>query len=250
MAEHRDEALEESMATLRRAVDLARTLRSQAGLRTRQPLRQLWVALPGGRKFDQELIDLFRDETNVKQVHVIGDESELVERRIRPLLPKIGKRLGGKTQEVLAAARNNDVEYLPGGGARLAGVELAADEVEIIATPRAGTAVAHDNGLVVVIDTELDDELRAEGDAREISRAVQDLRKQVGLELDDLIDLWVVGADGVTAPIRPYLGEVARDTLAASLGHTNVPAGASSTTLEIGGGTVTIALQRSEATNG
>ena len=68
----------------------------------------------------------------------------------------------------MAAARANEVEYLPDGGVRLAGVELAADEVEILATPRPGTAVAHDNGLVVVIDTELDDELRAEGDAREL----------------------------------------------------------------------------------
>ena len=80
---------------------------------------------------------------------------------------------------------SNEVEYLPDGGVRLAGVDLAADEVEILATPRAGTAVAHDKGLVVVIDTELDDELRAEGDARELTRAVQDLRKQAGLELDE-----------------------------------------------------------------
>ena len=50
---------------------------------------------------------------------------------------------------MLAAARNNEVEYLPGGGVRLAGVELAADEVEILATPRPGTAVAHDKGLVM-----------------------------------------------------------------------------------------------------
>ncbi len=44
---------------------------------------------------------------------------------------------------------------------------------------------------MVVIDTEIDDELRAEGDARELTRAIQDLRKQVGLELDELIDLWI-----------------------------------------------------------
>ena len=71
----------------------------------------------------------------------------------------------------------------------LAGVTLAPDEVEIQATPRPGTAVAEDDGLVVVLDTELTPELRAEGDAREIARAVQDLRREAGLELDDRIEL-------------------------------------------------------------
>ena len=77
---------------------------------------------------------------------------------------------------------------------------LAADEVEIQATPRPGTAVADDDGLVVVLDTELTPELRAEGDARELQRAIQDLRKEAGLELDDRIDLWV---DGLSPDGRP-----------------------------------------------
>ena len=49
---------------------------------------------------------------------------------------------------------------------------------EIQATPRPGTAVAADDGIVMVIDTDLTDDLRAEGDARELTRALQDLRRQ------------------------------------------------------------------------
>ncbi len=248
-AADRDEALEAAMDTVLRAVELARTLRGQANLRLRQPLRTMWLAVPGGRlaptrpSDEQALLELLADETNVKQVVVIGDESDLVERRIRPLLPRIGKRLGGRTQDVLAAARSNEVEYLADGAVRLAGVELAADEVEIIATPRPGTAVAHDHGLVVVIDTELDDELRAEGDARELSRAVQDLRKQAGMELDETVGLWLTGAPELIEPLRPYLARLADDTLS-ELSDNAPPADAQSANVELGAGSVELTISR------
>ena len=127
----------------------------------------------------------------MRDVELIADGSELVERRVKPLLPKIGKRLGAAIPAVMAAAREGAVEIADDGSVTLAGVTLAPDEVEIQATPRPGTAVAEDDGLVVVLDTELTPELRAEGDARELARAVQDLRREAGLELDDRIELWI-----------------------------------------------------------
>jgi isoleucyl-tRNA synthetase len=250
MRAHSDEALEASMATLRRAVELTRTLRGQAGLRLRQPLREMWLALPTGRLApdrpgdEAALLELLADETNVKKVTVIGDESELVERRVKPLLPKIGKRLGERIPAVMAAARSNEVEYLASGGVKLAGVELAADEVEILATPRAGTAVAHDEGLVVVIDTEIDDALRAEGDARELIRAVQDLRKQIGLELDDTIDLWVSGPADAMLAIEPHLGRVAEDTLASAVHREVGPADAPSVAQQVTAGELVLTIRR------
>ncbi len=245
-----DESLEASMATLRRAVELTRTLRGQAELRLRQPLRQMWLAIPGGRlapndaQDEADLLELLADETNVKKVVLIGDESDLVERRVKPLLPRIGKRLGTQIPGVMAAARANEVEYLASGGVRLAGVELAPDDVEILATPRPGTAVAHDEGLVVVIDTEIDDTLRAEGDARELARAVQDLRKQTGLELDDAIDLWLTAPATVMAAIEPYLAKLGDDTLAAQIHRDPPPADAPTTTQQVSTGEVGLAIRR------
>src|SRR4029079_3643567 len=130
------------------------------------------------------LIRLIRDEVNVRAVELIGDESELVERRAKPLLPKIGKTRGAAIPAIMAAARENAVEYHPDGSVTLGGVTLGADEVEILATPRPGRAVAHGGGIVVVADTEIAPGLRAEGDARELQRAIQDLRKEAGLALD------------------------------------------------------------------
>jgi isoleucyl-tRNA synthetase len=209
-----DRSLQVSMEVVMRAVDLARTLRSQAGIKTRQPLLRMWLAMPGpDRLVDQEaLLELLTDEVNVKSIELIGDESELVDRRVKPLLPKIGKKLGPAIPAVMTAAREGNFEIHPDGSVTLGGVTLAADEVEIQATPRPGTAVAHDEGLVVVIDTELTPELRIEGDARELQRAIQDARKDAGVDLDDEVAIRVELAAGAVQKLQPYVGSVEVET--------------------------------------
>jgi isoleucyl-tRNA synthetase len=242
LAAHRDTSLEATMAIAQRAVDLARTLRSSARLKTRQPLATAWIAVPDrGLAVDAELLAIVADEINVKDVQVITDESDLVERRVKPLLPKIGKRLGSAIPAVMAAARDGNVTFEADGSVTLGGVTLAPDEVEIQATPRPGTAVAHDDGLVVVIDTELTPALRAEGDARDIQRAIQDLRRDAGLDLDERVDLWVEGAD---ASVEAQLPDVAADTLG-DLGNGPIPADPTARgTVEVTSGEVRIALRR------
>ena len=244
LAGFRDVALEGAMATAQRAVELVRTLRAQAGIRTRQPLARLWIALPGGDRPELDaLLELVAEEVNVHEVVRIDDESALVERRVKPLLPKIGRKLGSAIPAVMAAARDGRFEILADGSVALGGVVLAPDEVEILAAPRPGTAVAHDDGLVVVIDTELTDALRAEGDARELQRAVQDLRRDAGLELDDRIDL-VVALPEPAAGVRPHLPAVAADTLADAVAEGPLPDGWAHATVALGGAEAGIALRR------
>jgi len=244
LAPLRDAALEAATARALRAVELVRILRSQAGLKTRQPLARLWIALPGAAHPDLDaLLHVIAEEVNVKELIRIGDESELVERRIKPLLPKIGRKLGAAIPAVMAAARDGVFELRADGSVALAGVVLAPDEVEILALPRPGTAVAHDEGLVVVIDTELTDALRAEGDARELQRAVQDLRRDSGLELDDRIDLVAdLGVDALR--IAPYLETVAAETLADTITSGAPPAGWPQASVRFTGGEARIALRR------
>jgi isoleucyl-tRNA synthetase len=241
LAPFRDERLEAAMDIARRAVDLARTLRGSASLRVRQPLARLWLALPGGDLHELDaLVALIADEVNVKSVELIGDESALVERRVKVLLPKVGRRLGSAIPAVLAAARDGAVEIRPDGSVALAGVVLASDEVEILATPKPGTAVAHDDGLVVVIDTALTPALRAEGDARELQRAIQDLRKAAGLDLDEEVQLRV---DGLDPAVAAFLDAVAVDTLA-RLVPDLAGDGLVISTVDLGSGSARIALRR------
>jgi isoleucyl-tRNA synthetase len=241
LAADRDPALEASMATAQRAVDLARALRSANRLKTRQPLARAWVAAPGGDgALSHDLLDIVASEINVKEVEPISDGSDLVGRRVKVLLPKVGKRLGPAIPAVMAAARDGTATFHDDGSVTLAGETLAADEVEIQATPRPGTAVAEDDGLVMVLDTALTDELRAEGDARELARAVQDLRREAGLELDDRIELWV---DGLPDAVAAHLPAVAADTLA-ELRAGDPLADALRATVSLDTGPVTISLRR------
>ena len=236
----RDEGLETAMGVARRTVDLARTLRGNAGLKGRQPLARLWVALPGGDLHELEaLVALIAEEVNVRDVEVIGDDSALVDRRVKVLLPKVGKRLGPKIPTVMAAARNGAVDIRADGSVAIEGEVLAADEVEILATPRPGTVVAHDDGLLVVIDTELTPELRSEGDARELQRAIQDLRKEAGLALDDRVELHV---GGLSPPVAAHLAGVAAATLADLVD--TPPPGAATATVGLDAGSASIALRR------
>jgi isoleucyl-tRNA synthetase len=164
---------------------------------------------------------------------------------VKVLLPKVGKRLGSKIPEVMAAARDGRFEIHPDGSVTLAGVTVAADEVEIQASPKPGTAVAHDQGLVAVIDTQLTPELIAEGDARELQRAMQDLRKDAGLALDDRIDVWV---EGLPAAVEAHLGSVAIETLADAIVGGPPPDDDSAivrSTVELSSGSVQLAIRRS-----
>jgi isoleucyl-tRNA synthetase len=226
---------------VRGAVDLARTLRAQAGLRVRQPLARAWLAVPDrGLTLSDELRAVFAEEVNVRAVEVIADGSDLVERRVKPLLPRIGKRLGAAIPAVMAAARAGEVEFHADGSVTLAGQLLAADEVEIQATPRPGTAVLDRDGVVVVLDTELTPDLIAEGDARELARAVQDLRREAGLELDDRIELWLADLPDAVAP---FLAPVLADTLA-ELVQGDAPGDAQRATIGLHEGDLAIALRR------
>jgi len=163
-----------------------------------------------------ELEAQVREELNVKEVNLITDDSELLERTLYALLPVIGPRHGADVGRIMAAVRSGDWSLTDDGGAVAGGVTLAPDAFTLTARARPGHEIADEADTLVALDTAVDDELAAEGLAREVAHRFQNLRKAAGLEISDRIEI-VIGAPVEQADrLAPHRDWLAAETLATS----------------------------------
>ena len=185
-----DKALLEEVAELRRVVGLGHQARAGARLKLRQPLRRLVVE---GAPLAEGHADELREELRVKEVefgHV--DATEL---HVKPHLPVLGPKLGKELGAVRAALAAGEFEQLDGGGFRVLGHDLGADEVLVERSGKSGWAVASDDGVTVALDTTVDPELELEGRVYDLIHTLNSMRKEQGLELTDRIAVTLPAAD-------------------------------------------------------
>jgi isoleucyl-tRNA synthetase len=187
-------------------------------------LRRIRVRLPAGTTafatdpaVAAELEGHVREELNVKAVEPIADDSELVDRTLYPLLPVIGPRHGADVGRIMAAVKAGDWSLTDDGGAVAGGVALAADEFSLTARPRPGHEIADEGDVLVALDTRVDDELAAEGLAREVAHRIQNLRKAAGLEISDRIAVAVAAPAEAAARLAPHRDWLAGETLATTV---------------------------------
>jgi isoleucyl-tRNA synthetase len=170
------------IAEVRRVVELGRQARGDAGVKLRQPLRRLVVQGAGPA---QRQVGEIAEELRVKEVEF--GPVEAAELRVKPNLPLLGPKLGKELGPVRAALTAGDFEQLEGGGVRVNGHDLSADEVLVERGAREGWALAADDSLTVAVSTELDDELRLEGRVLDLIHHLNSMRKDAGLALTDRI---------------------------------------------------------------
>ncbi len=199
-----DAALEASMKTVMDVVVLGRAARNGANLKNRQPLAALYangVEDPG-----DTYSDIIRDELNVKSVRFVDDMSALSSYSFKPNLktvgPKYGKLLGqirGILQAedydgnaAMAELRANGKLHLElNGGA----ADLTEDDLLIEVKQKPGYFTVSENGVSVALDTNLTDELIAEGFVREVISKVQTMRKEADFVVTDHIRVSVCGSE-------------------------------------------------------
>lgn len=230
-----DRDLSRRMAVARELVELGRAARVEAKLRVRQPLREAIVVLADASLAADiaDLLPIVEEELNVKQVGFAEDVDRYVEYELRPNFKAIGPRLGRLVQELKGALANVDaaalrVELDARGACSVQvgddAVELSADEIEVRLTPKEGYAARSSRGMVLILDTEIDEALRREGQAREVVAAANSLRGERGLAYQARVRLRIGASDALGVALREHEAHVAAETLAVSIEYVAVDA--------------------------
>ncbi|MDE0966298.1 MAG: DUF5915 domain-containing protein, partial [Candidatus Latescibacteria bacterium] len=158
---------------------------------------------------------------------MVEDETDLSEVSYRPNFRVLGPRFGKQMKEVgqrIGELTQQEIEILKAGDKiAVAGGEIGIEDVEVQRREKEGVVVAIDNNLGVGLDVQLDDELVAEGVAREIVNRVQNMRKDAGLEVSDRIRIGVQGEAGLLEAIGQHREYIAAETLALELSAGALP---------------------------
>jgi isoleucyl-tRNA synthetase len=259
-----DRRLLDDVALAQRVVSLGRSARNKASVKVRQPLREIVVRVPN--RADEEAMRRIEpqvlEELNIKQIELTPEVGDLITYVIKPnfaqLGPKYGKRLGAVREalaaldpaEVAARVQADETVSLTVAG-ESEPVELLPSEVVVETREREGFAVAQEGGLVVALDTELDDDLLREGLARDLVRVINDMRKSAGFDVSDRITTYVtlegpedgdrMLAEGALQSFRDY---IAAETLTHSLVEGEAEDGAYRQDEKVGNATLHLAVKR------
>jgi isoleucyl-tRNA synthetase len=223
----RDPALEFKMAVVQRAVSMGRSLRSLHNIKVRQPLRavELVTGDPAEKPVLLEMMEIIREELNVKNVILRDNEEDLVEYEAKANFRVLGKELGRDMKaaaERIEALSQAEIQGILEGATLsldLGGrqVDITAEKLDIRRNEKARLRVLNEGTLTVALDTEVTEELAREGDVRDLVRGLQNLRKERGLAVTDRIRLSLYGPERLRLAWDAFADYVAAETLAAEV---------------------------------
>jgi isoleucyl-tRNA synthetase len=221
----RDEGLEAAMQVAREVSEAVRAMRAAADIKNRQPLRRVILVGEGEAVAATTVLDdLIAEEANVKAVERAASMEGFLERRVRPNMGALGPRYKGEANKAAEAIREADpvqlLEAVEGGGSfeLPGGWTVTLDDLMVDLVDRGEFRTSPVGDVTVVLEIELDEELLAEGLVREVVRRVQEMRKEMDLELEErvalTIDLDELGRDRLNRHLDHLKEEVRADTVA------------------------------------
>jgi isoleucyl-tRNA synthetase len=220
-----DERLDSAMDLTRRLVELGRAARSEAKVKTRQPLRRALVPTSVVARLDHDLLAEIAAEINVAEVDSFASAGDVVDYTAKANFRGLGKRFGAATPLVAQAIGEADParlarELAETGTAHIdfeGGVDLGPDDIIVSERPREGWSVVNEHGETIALDLTLTPDLVRAGLAREAVRLVQEARKSAGLDVSDRIMLTWSAEGDVADALREHADLLARETLAVNV---------------------------------
>ena len=244
-----DADLEAHMDEVLRVVTVGRACRNAASVKTRQPIGDMFV------KADFTLPDYFcdiiREELNVKRVTFSDDVRAYTTYTFKPQLrtvgPKYGKYLGGIRTALATLDGNAAMDELNEKGVLTLSIDganilLEREDLLIEMTKQAGYESIADNGVTVVLDTNLTEDLIEEGFVNELVSKLQNMRKDSGFEVTDRITLGIAGNDKIAAILAKHEAEICRQVLCEGVTYGMVSESAKQWSLN--GEKVTLSVER------
>lgn len=218
-----DSDLEIRMGMAQKITSMVLALRRKVNIKVRQPLQTIMIpAVDDEQKNHIEAVkDLIKNEVNVKELRFVEGSGVLV-KKVKCNFRTMGKKFG-KLMKGIAAAMGNlsqeEISQLQTTGSYELEVEgqkavVEATDVEIISEDIPGWLVSNEGNLTVALDVELTDELLNEGMARELINRIQNIRKEIGLEITDRINVTLSPDSKVEAALAGFADYIKAQVLA------------------------------------
>ena len=231
-----DEELMEDMDLAMKVCSLAHSARNKTRIKLRQPMKEVKVVAEKKMLERLErLRDLIKDELNVKMLNFTTQEKELVDHKIVPLLPILGKKYGSLLPELRKAIVGLDansvlqmLEEHQGLRVKVDNkvITLLPEEFEVRAKPKEGYKVVGEEDITVGVYTKITNDLKKEGLAREIVRRIQNQRKEARFAIADHIKVYYEAGPSLTEVFKTHENYIASETLATSITQARIPKGA------------------------
>ena len=192
LADKIDRELELSMEYAQRISSLIHSIRKTSKIKVRTPLQKVMLPVLDDRFASRvkKVEDIIKAEVNVKSIEYIDDTSGILVKKAKPNFAKLGKQYGPKMKEVtavIATFTKGDISTIEKGKLSKAGFDFELEDIVVESEDIPGWAVASEAGITVALDVTITDELKREGIARDFVNRIQNLRKEMGLEVLDKI---------------------------------------------------------------
>lgn len=247
-----DQALEARMELAQRVCSLALSLRKKEKIKVRQPLSRILIPIlhPEMKQHLEKVSAYILSEINVKEIQFVDDTAGMIRKKLKPNFKALGARAGSRmkviqqqialldTQAIGQLERDGQINLdIPDGS-----FVLLRTEVEVVTEDIPGWLLASDGPVTVALDVHITEELRLEGQAREMVNKIQNLRKDKGFNVLDRIAITYAPHPMVEETVSRFREYICREVLAEEIRDVSVSASQPMDSIEVNEHIVSISL--------